>query len=143
MYGRPNRCSRRRKRRAPRWVCLHDPGWARARSWLREFPPTRQPRQLLRRLAQRYRLELGVDYIDILLLHCMQKGNWPADNRGSMDYLMQAKQEGIIRAHGTSCHGIDPLSTAAKSTVTAPNIKMIRPSHPPTGSPTRRHRNAN
>src|SRR5215468_10144263 len=47
---------------------------------------------------ERYRLELGVDYIDIVLLHCMQKGNWPVDHTGSMDYLMKAKTDGIIRA---------------------------------------------
>src|SRR3954470_10649713 len=63
---------------------------------------------------ERYRMELGVDYIDILLLHCMTKEGWPAENRGSMEYLMQAKEEGIIRAHGTSCHGMDPLNTAAR-----------------------------
>src|SRR4051812_44948930 len=61
---------------------------------------------------ERYRLELGVEYIDILLLHCMQKGGWQADNRGSMEYLMKAKEEKIIRAHGTSCHGMDPLRTS-------------------------------
>jgi aryl-alcohol dehydrogenase-like predicted oxidoreductase len=76
---------------------------------------------------ERYRLELGVDYIDILLLHCMQKGNWPADNRGSMDYLMQAKQEGIIRAHGTSCHGMDPLSTAARNPFVEVDLARINP----------------
>ena len=31
-----------------------------------------------------------------------------------MDYLMKAKDEKIIRAHGTSCHGMDPLRTSAK-----------------------------
>ncbi len=55
---------------------------------------------------ERYRLELGVDYIDIVLLHCMQKTGWPHDHQGSMEYLMTAKEEKIIRAHGTSCHGI-------------------------------------
>jgi aryl-alcohol dehydrogenase-like predicted oxidoreductase len=76
---------------------------------------------------ERYRLELGVDYIDVVLLHCMQKPNWPAENRGSMDYLMQAKQEGIIRAHGTSCHGIDPLSTAAKNPFVEVDLARINP----------------
>src|SRR3954447_23287635 len=38
---------------------------------------------------ERYRMELGVDYIDILLLHCMIKAEWPAENRGSMDYLVK------------------------------------------------------
>ena len=49
--------------------------------------------------------------IDIVLLHCMTKSGWPAENQGSMEYLMQAKDEKIIRAHGTSCHGMDPLRT--------------------------------
>src|SRR3954462_8142911 len=55
---------------------------------------------------ERYRMELGVEYIDIVLLHCMQKADWPVENRGSMDYLMKAREEGLIRAHGTSCHGM-------------------------------------
>ncbi len=76
---------------------------------------------------ERYRMELGVDYLDIVLLHCMQKPNWPAENQGSMDYLMQAKREGIIRAHGTSCHGIDPLSTAAKNPFVEIDLARINP----------------
>src|SRR6478736_5837989 len=55
---------------------------------------------------ERYRMELGVEYIDIVLLHCMTKSGWPAENRGSMDYLREAKEQKIIRAHGTSCHGM-------------------------------------
>jgi predicted aldo/keto reductase-like oxidoreductase len=76
---------------------------------------------------ERYRLELGVDYIDILLLHCMQKGNWPADHTGSMDYLMQAKADKLIRAHGTSCHGMDPLSTSAKNPFVEVDLARINP----------------
>jgi len=76
---------------------------------------------------ERYRLELGVDYIDIVLLHCMQKGGWPADNRGSMEYLMKAKEEKIIRAHGTSCHGMDPLRTSAKDPFVEIDLARINP----------------
>jgi aryl-alcohol dehydrogenase-like predicted oxidoreductase len=76
---------------------------------------------------ERYRLELGVDYIDIVLLHCMMKGGWPEENKGSMEYLMKAKEEGIIRAHGTSCHGMDPLRTAAKSPFVEVDLARINP----------------
>jgi aryl-alcohol dehydrogenase-like predicted oxidoreductase len=76
---------------------------------------------------ERYRLELGVDYIDIVLLHCMQKAGWPSDNQGSMEYLMQAKQEKIIRAHGTSCHGMDPLRTSAKNPFVEVDLARINP----------------
>jgi len=76
---------------------------------------------------ERYRMELGVDYIDILLLHCMTKEGWPAENQGAMEYLMQAKQDKIIRAHGTSCHGMDPLRTAAKTPFVEIDLARINP----------------
>lgn len=76
---------------------------------------------------ERYRLELGVDHIDIVLLHCMQKNGWPQENKGSMEYLMKAKEEGIIRAHGTSCHGMDPLRTAAKNPFVEIDLARINP----------------
>jgi aryl-alcohol dehydrogenase-like predicted oxidoreductase len=76
---------------------------------------------------ERYRLELGVEYIDIVLLHCMQKTAWPHDHEGSMEYLMKAKDEKIIRAHGTSCHGMDPLRTAAKNPFVEVDLARINP----------------
>jgi aryl-alcohol dehydrogenase-like predicted oxidoreductase len=76
---------------------------------------------------ERYRLELGVEYIDIVLLHCMQKTGWPHDHQGSMEYLMKAKDEKIIRAHGTSCHGMDPLRTSAKTSFVEVDLARINP----------------
>jgi aryl-alcohol dehydrogenase-like predicted oxidoreductase len=75
----------------------------------------------------RYRLELGVDSIDIVLLHCMTKNGWQHDHQGSMDYLMKAKEEKIIRAHGTSCHGMDPLRTSAKESFVEVDLARINP----------------
>jgi len=72
-------------------------------------------------------MELGVDMIDIVLLHCMQQGNWPALNRGAMEYLMKAKEEKLIRAHGTSCHGMDPLRTSAKEPFVEVDLARINP----------------
>ena len=76
---------------------------------------------------ERYRLELGVEMIDIVLLHCMTKGGWQHDHTGSMDYLRQAKSEGLIRAHGTSCHGMDPLKTSAKESFVEVDLARINP----------------
>src|SRR5262249_40665022 len=76
---------------------------------------------------ERYRLELGVEYIDIVLLHCMQQASWPGANQGSMEYLMQAKEEKIIRAHGTSCHGMDPLRTSARNAFVEVDLARINP----------------
>ena len=78
------------------------------------------------RLA-RYRLELGVDYIDIVLLHCMTKDGWQHDHTGAMEYLMKAKEEKIIRAHGTSCHGMSPLHTSAKEPFVEVDLARINP----------------
>ena len=44
-----------------------------------------------------------------------------------MDYLRQAKAEGIIRAHGTSCHGMDPLRTSAKEPFVEVDLARINP----------------
>ena len=76
---------------------------------------------------ERYRMELGVEMIDILLLHCMTKKSWPADHTGAMDYLRQAKAEGIIRAHGTSCHGMDPLRISANDPFVEVDLARINP----------------
>ena len=63
----------------------------------------------------RFRRELGVDYIDIVLIHCVTEGDWTTRYRGAMDVLSEAKQKGVIRAHGVSCHSIQALRAAAAS----------------------------
>jgi len=57
--------------------------------------------------------ELNTDHIDIVLMHCMTNANWPNSNKGVMDVLARKKQEGIIRAHGVSCHDFDAFQQAA------------------------------
>jgi aryl-alcohol dehydrogenase-like predicted oxidoreductase len=61
----------------------------------------------------RYRKEIGTDYIDILFMHCMLKGDWHKTRTHYMDGLSKAKQEGIVKAVGVSCHNIDALREAA------------------------------
>jgi 1-deoxyxylulose-5-phosphate synthase len=63
----------------------------------------------------RYRRELKTDYIDILLVHCVTEADWTDRYRGVMDVFSEAKQKGVIRAHGVSCHSIEALHAAAKS----------------------------
>ena len=76
---------------------------------------------------ERYRLELGVEYLDIVLLHCMTKSGWQRPHTGAMEYLRKAKEEKIIRAHGTSCHGMDPLRTSAKEPFVEIDLARINP----------------
>jgi 1-deoxyxylulose-5-phosphate synthase len=63
----------------------------------------------------RFRRELGTDYIDVFLMHCLTEPDWTDRYRGAMDVLSEAKQKGIIRTHGCSCHSIEALRAAAKS----------------------------
>ncbi len=76
---------------------------------------------------ERYRMELGVDYLDVVLLHCMQRSGWQSQHTGAMDYLRKAKEEKLIRAHGTSCHGMDPLRTSAQEPFVEVDLARINP----------------
>ena len=75
----------------------------------------------------RFRKELGVDYIDIFLMHCLTEGDWTERYKGVMDVLSEAKQKGIIRAHGCSCHSIEALRAAAASTWVEVDLARINP----------------
>jgi 1-deoxyxylulose-5-phosphate synthase len=75
----------------------------------------------------RFRRELGTDYIDICLMHCLTEGNWTEQYRGVMDVLSEAKQKGTIRAHGCSCHSIEALRSAAKSPWVEVDLVRINP----------------
>ena len=63
----------------------------------------------------RFRKELGTDYIDILLMHCMTDDDWTERYKPVMDVISEAQEKGIVRAHGCSCHTIGALRAAAKS----------------------------
>jgi len=75
---------------------------------------TRDPERMKADL-DRYRRELGTDYIDIVLMHCMMEGDWTTRYRATMDVLSEAKEKGIIRTHGCSNHTIEALRAAAAS----------------------------
>ncbi len=62
----------------------------------------------------RFRKELGTDYLDIVLLHAVTDPNWPTSHRGGMEALSEAREQGIVRAHGISCHSIGALRAAAE-----------------------------
>jgi 1-deoxyxylulose-5-phosphate synthase len=75
----------------------------------------------------RFRRELGTDYIDIYLIHCVTEGDWTSRYRPIMDVLEEAKQKKIIRAHGVSCHSIEALRAAAKSPWVEVDLARINP----------------
>jgi len=75
----------------------------------------------------RFRKELGTDYLDICLMHCLTEGDWTERYRGVMDVFSEAKEKGIIRAHGCSCHSIEALRAAAKSPWVEVDLVRINP----------------
>jgi aryl-alcohol dehydrogenase-like predicted oxidoreductase len=75
----------------------------------------------------RFRKELGTDYLDICLMHCLTEADWTDRYRGVMDVLSEAKEKGIIRAHGCSCHSIEALRAAAKSSWVEVDLVRINP----------------
>ena len=75
----------------------------------------------------RFRRELGVEYIDVCLMHCLTEGDWTERYRGVMDVMSEAKEKGIIRAHGCSCHSIEALRAAAKSPWVEVDLARINP----------------
>jgi aryl-alcohol dehydrogenase-like predicted oxidoreductase len=75
----------------------------------------------------RYLKELGTDYIDILLLHQLESPTWSTDLAEVMQYYEEAKQAGIIRAHGISCHTLDALRLSAKNPWVDVQLSRINP----------------
>jgi aryl-alcohol dehydrogenase-like predicted oxidoreductase len=75
----------------------------------------------------RFRSELGVDSIDIVLLHCMLDDDWPQQKAGAMAVLSEAKDKGMIRAHGVSCHTLGALKTAAATDWVEIDLARLNP----------------
>jgi 1-deoxyxylulose-5-phosphate synthase len=81
----------------------------------------------IRKDLDRFRTELKTDYVDIVLLHAITDRSWTEKMKGAMDALSEAKQKGIIRAHGVSCHHILALRAAADSPWVDVDLARINP----------------
>lgn len=75
----------------------------------------------------RFRRELATDYIDVLLLHCMIAGDWPERMKPVMEVIAEARERGIVRTHGVSCHSLAALSAAATDPWTQVILARINP----------------
>jgi aryl-alcohol dehydrogenase-like predicted oxidoreductase len=75
----------------------------------------------------RFRRELGTDHLDICLMHCLTESDWTDRYKGVMDVLSEAKDKGIIRAHGCSCHSIEALRAATNSPWVEVHLVRINP----------------
>jgi len=71
-------------------------------------------RQEAEKDLERYLRETGTDCLDIVLMHCLTKPDWPTQQSEVMEVLDEAKRKGILRAHGVSCHDFGAFQSAAK-----------------------------
>jgi 1-deoxyxylulose-5-phosphate synthase len=90
------------------------------KSWARSGPEMRAD-------LDRFRRELGTEQLDIVLMHCVTEADWTTQYRSAMDALSEAKEKGVIRAHGCSCHSIEALRAAAKSPWVEVDLARVNP----------------
>ncbi len=64
--------------------------------------------------VDRFRKELGTDWLDVCLIHCMQNTKWPDQYERIRDGLSELKQKQIVRAVGVSCHDLGALKVASQ-----------------------------
>lgn len=82
--------------------------------WWREGGLPEQERLDADIVVERFLKEIGTDYIDLVHLHCVIDADWPQKLARQMDLLDKMKQQGKIRAHGVSVHGLPALEVAAE-----------------------------
>ena len=79
--------------------------WTRPEKWNQDSPA---------KALDRFRLETGSDYFDIMLLHCMTNAKWQEEKKPYIEALSEAKQRGILKTVGVSCHNFEALKLAAE-----------------------------
>lgn len=81
------------------------------------------PQQTIDRL----RSDLGTEYVDILLLHCVRSPTWPENDKRLEDAFSEAKQKKVILSHGASVHGLPALKEFPQTQWL--DVAMIRMNH--------------
>jgi aryl-alcohol dehydrogenase-like predicted oxidoreductase len=76
--------------------------------------PKMEPTETARPEVERFLKELGTDYLDAVLVHCVTDPNWPRQQARMRDELSELKARGVVRALGCSCHSLAALQVAAE-----------------------------
>lgn len=77
--------------------------WTRPEKWNPDAPM---------KTIDRFRTETGSEYFDIMLLHCMTNDKWQEERKPYIEALSEAKQKGIVKTVGVSCHNFEALKKA-------------------------------
>ena len=81
--------------------------WTREESWV-------TPSGGAKAEIDRFRQELGVEQLDVTLIHCMSDAKWATEQERVRDELSEMKQKGAVRAVGVSCHDFGALKVASE-----------------------------
>lgn len=81
----------------------------------------------MRKDLDRFRQEIGTDYLDIVLLHALREADWPEQRKGAMEVLAEAREKKIVRTHGCSCHSLEALKTAVRTPWVQVDLARINP----------------
>ena len=79
--------------------------WTRPEPWNPDAPA---------KTIDRFRKETGSEYFDIMLLHCMTNPQWQEEKKPYIEALSEAKQKGVIKTVGVSCHNWEALKLAVE-----------------------------
>lgn len=81
--------------------------------WFRPAGEWLQPSGGAKAEVDRFRKELGVDVLDVCLIHCVTNDQWADSLERVRDELSELKEKHVIRAAGVSCHDHGALKVAA------------------------------
>lgn len=73
--------------------------------------------------VEKARKEIGKDYIDIFMLHEQESKLTLEGHKEALNYLLEAKEKGIIKAVGVSTHTVEVVMAAADM----PEFDVIQP----------------
>lgn len=96
--------------------------------WFSEAPEM-TPTETARPEVERFLEEMGVDEIDVCLIHCVQDKAWPEQLERMRDELSELKEKGMVRAVGCSCHTHAALERAADHPWVDVILARINPEH--------------
>jgi len=97
--------------------------------WFAAGAPKMDPTETARPEVERFLKELGTDYLDVVLLHCVTDAAWPERQARMRDELSELKTKGIVRAVGCSCHSYAALRAAAEEPWVDVIFARINPGH--------------
>jgi aryl-alcohol dehydrogenase-like predicted oxidoreductase len=97
--------------------------------WFAEGAPLMPTTQTARPEVDRFMSELGVDMIDIVLIHSVTDPAWPTAQARMRDELSELKQQGRVRAVGVSAHTHAALRVAAEDPWVDVIFARINPGH--------------